>query len=221
MSTATAATLAATRRKLLGTKHTRRIRQSGQLPAIVYGHGEEPVPIALDQKLVENALHHHERLLHVELDGKHEQFLVKAVQYDHLGTAPLHLDLMRVDLDERVTVSVELELRGTPKGAAEGGVLQQLISEVEVECIVTAIPEQIRHSVIDLGLNQMVHLGDLKLPEGVKIVGDPSAIVAVCRIPTEAPAATEEVVEGEAPAEPEVIKRAPSEEAEEEEGKKK
>jgi large subunit ribosomal protein L25 len=214
--------LQATRRTHLGTKHTRRARQNGQIPAIVYGHGQDPVAIALEGEFVEIALKGHARLLKVNLEGKPDQFLIKSVQYDHMGSVPIHLDLMRVDLDERVTVRVQVELRGVPKGAAEGGVLQQMIAEVELECVVTAIPEYIRHSVVDMAVNQVLHISDLRVPQGVTILDEPNAIVALCRIPTEAPVAGEEVVAGAEGTEPEVIGRKPDEEGgEEEEGKKK
>ena len=95
-------TLPATRRTHLGSKHTRRIRQRGQIPAIIYGHQQAPVAIALDAHEVENLLHHHSRVIGVDLENQSDQYLIKAVQYDHLDTTPIHLDLVRVNLSVRL-----------------------------------------------------------------------------------------------------------------------
>ncbi len=202
-------TLPAKRRTLLGTKHARRMRQQGLIPAIIYGHGGEAIPVAIDYHEVEKILQHHSRVLNLDIDSQAGQYLIKAVQYDHLGTTPVHLDLMRVDLDERVTLNVEVVLKGTAKGAHEGGLVLQPLNTIEVECVVTAIPEEIKHSIVDLGLNETVQVKDLHLPEGVTAITDPEETVAVCRIPTEAPAEEEEGAEEEAAegGEPEVIGR--------------
>lgn len=210
-----AVTLPATRRTHLGSKHSRRVRDKGQIPVIIYGHGEKPVPVAVEAHDVENLLHHHLRVVSLNLEGRTEQYLIKAVQYDHLDARPIHLDLMRVDKDERVQVAVEIVLRGTPEGAHDGGVLMQLINQLEIECVVTAIPEDIRHAVTHLGLGDSVLVRDLELPKGVKALVDPDEKVAICRVPTEA--AEEEAVEGEEgeAAEPEVIGRGKEEEASE------
>src|SRR5205823_10169315 len=89
-------------------------------------------------------------LFDLALDGKSEKVLVKEVQYDHLGLEVIHVDFARVSLDEKVEVTVPLELKGTPKGEAEGAVLQQIISELEIECLVTDIPHNIVHNVTDM-----------------------------------------------------------------------
>ena len=107
--------------------------------------------------------------------------LVKEVQFDHLGLEVIHVDFARVSLDEKVEVTVPLELKGEPKGEADGGVLQQIISELEVECLVTDIPEAIRHNVSDMGMNDVLHIKDLTLPPGVRVLQDEDLIVATVR----------------------------------------
>jgi len=210
-------TLPATRRTHLGTKHTRRIRQRGQIPAIIYGHQQAPVAIALDAHEVENLLHHHSRVIGVDLENKSDQYLIKAVQYDHLDTTPIHMDLVRVNLDEKVEVEVEVVLRGIAAGTHDGGMLLQPVNTVRVACVVTAIPEDIRISVAELGLGQAVYVKDLHVPDGVEVLNDPSEMIAICREPAvevEAESAEEEVAEG---AEPAVIGKKP-EEGESDEG---
>ena len=92
---------------------------------------------------------------------------MKEVQYDHLGIEVIHVDFARVSLDEKVEVTVPLELKGTPKGEAEGGVLSQIMNELEVECLVTDIPDVIRVNVSEMKLDDVLHIKDLKLPAGV------------------------------------------------------
>jgi large subunit ribosomal protein L25 len=135
------------------------------------------------------------------------------VQYDYLGKDVIHADFMRVDLTEMVTVSVPVELKGTAKGAADGGIVDQHLAQLEVECVVTNIPESIVISIKEIGVGDSIHAGDIKLPQGVKLVTDAAAIVLACHVVAEAK--TTEEAEIEAPAGPEVIKREKKEEGEE------
>jgi large subunit ribosomal protein L25 len=111
-----------------------------------------------------------------------------------------------VSLDERVEVTVPLELKGEPKGTAEGGVLQQIINELEIECLVTDIPDNIVHNVSEMAVDDVVHIKDLKLPAGAKALQDEDLIVAMVKVIEEEAAAP--APEGET-AEPEVIGRKP------------
>ena len=212
------ATLKASRRDKIGTKHTRRLREKGLLPAIIYGHGEDPESVSLSAHDVEVELHHGARVLKLALNGKTGQFLIKDVQYDYLGTTPIHLDLMRVDLDETVTVRVGIELKGTPKGVSEGGVLDQPLADIEVECLVTNIPETLTPMVTHLGVGESLLVRDLDLGVGVKALADPDERVASVTV------LAEEVEEEKAPSEdeaqPEVISKGKKEE-EQESGKDK
>ena len=101
---------------------------------------------------------------------KDETVLVKEVQYDHLGLEVMHVDFARVSLDEKVEVTVPLELKGEPKGEADGGVLQQIITDLEIECVVTEIPDKIRHNVSEMGMDSVLHVKDLHVPAGVKVM---------------------------------------------------
>ena len=135
------ATLTAKNRTALGTRANRRLRETGLVPGVVYGHKENVLPISLPRKELVNYLEHGAHLFSLAMDGHNETVLVKEVQYDHLGLDVLHVDFARVDLNERVKVTIPLELRGTPKGVSEGGgVLTQVITDLEVECLVTEIP---------------------------------------------------------------------------------
>ena len=194
-------------RKAVGTHAARAARAAGVLPAIMYGHGETPEAVSLAFHEVEVALAHGARTLKVDLNGTTQQYLIKAVQYDHLSTTPIHLDLARVNVDERVRLRVGIELRGVPKGVSEGGVLEQHMADIEVECLVLEIPGTFHPFVSHLGLGQSLLVKDLVLPAGVVSLADPEDRIASVRELMEAPAApATEVVEGEA-AEPERIGR--------------
>jgi large subunit ribosomal protein L25 len=211
-------TLKAEIRAVGGTNAARRVRKQGKLPGVVYGHGEEPVAIALDVHDFAVELHHGAHLLSVDLNGKPVQCLIKQVQYDHLGENVLHVDLARVDLTERVKVKVGIELRGTPKGLSEGGLLDQSLANVEIECLVTEIPDVLRPSVAHLHLGESLLVRDLELPPSGRHIHDPEDIVATVRKLAEevVEAAPAVAAEAEAaPAEPEVIRKVREEEPEE------
>ena len=205
-------TLKAEARTELGTRAVRALRKTGLLPAIIYGHGEAPEAVSLPAHEVEVALAHGARTVQLDLGGRKGQYLIKEVQYDHLEEEPIHLDLARVDLHERVTVRVGIELKGTPKGISEGGVLDQHLADIEVECLVTEIPETLHPIVTELGMGESLLVKDLPLPEGVVATADAEERVATVRA-VAVPAEPEEAEEGaEEETEPEIIGRAKKEE---------
>ena len=215
------AQVSAKARPELGKRANKRLRDAGLIPGVIYGHKEAVVPVTLTKKEVVTHLNRGAHVFDLTLDdGKSQKVLVKEVQYDHLNADVIHVDFARVSLDEKVTVTVVLELKGEPKGEAEGGVLQQVVNELEIECLVTEIPDAIRHNVSEMGMDDTLHIKDLKLPAGVKVLQDEDLIVAVVKAIEEEVAAPAE----EGAAEPEVIGRKPAEgeeaaEAEEKEKK--
>jgi large subunit ribosomal protein L25 len=200
-----------------GKKANQRSRKAGWMPGIIYGHKQDPVAVLLPARDLELALRKGAHVLTIQLDGSQEQVLVKEVQFDHMSTTMIHVDMARVDLNERVKVMVQIVLRGTPKGATEGGVLEQVLAQMEVECVVTQIPESLRVNVADLGVGGALHLKDVPLPEGTVATGDPETVVAVCRVLGEEAATEVVAAAGEAGAvEPEIIARGKAEEEGEE-----
>lgn len=194
-------------RPALGSRANKRLRDTGKVPGVVYGHKEAVVPVTLPKKELVNHLNKGAHVFDLSLDGKAEKVLVKEVQYDHLGIEVIHVDFARVSLDEKVEVTVPLELKGTPKGEDDGGVLQQIMAELEVECLVTDIPSVIVHNVTEMKLDDVLHIKDLKLPPGVRALQDEDQVVAQLKAVEEeavAPAAAEEGA-----AEPEVIGKKP------------
>jgi large subunit ribosomal protein L25 len=211
------AKLTAKPREKTGSRASRALRSEGLIPAIIYGHGETPQAITLSEHEIEVAILHGERVLEMDIEGKDQNVLIKDVQWDLFGHAVLHVDLTRVNLDEQVEVSVPILLRGTPEGQREGGVLNQLLDEITVSCLVRSIPEEIEYNIHDMQVDDQVFLRDLELPEGVKLIDDPDELLCQLTIVEEAPEVEEE--EGaEDLAEPEVIGEAEAEEGEGEEG---
>jgi large subunit ribosomal protein L25 len=206
------ASISAKNRTALGSRANKRLRDTGLVPGVVYGHKLSVLPISLPKKELVNFLDHGAHLFSLALEGQNETVLVKEVQYDHLGMEVLHVDFARVDLNERVKVSVPIELRGTPKGVTEGGgVLTQVLTDLEIECVVTEIPDSLRHIVAEMQLDQVLHVKDIQLPAGVKAIQDADLIVATVKLVVEQ-AATGEVAEA-ATNEPEVIGKKKEDEA--------
>lgn len=200
--------LKASVREQSGTRSSEMLRQQGKLPAVVYGHKKEPVSICLDAHEFVESLHHGNRIFDVDIDGSKDTLLVKDLQYDYLGKSVIHADLMRVDLNELVKVEVMIELRGTAVGTHMGGMVEEIMNSIEVECAVRDIPESLPVNIKELQVNETLHAGQIELPEGFTLVTDPDAAVVGCH-ETKA-AISEELVEGaeegaDEGAEPEVI----------------
>ena len=219
---ADAVVLTALARPEQGTHNARRMRKAGKIPAVLYGHKEATVPLTLSSDELYKAVRQGVRLVDVKQGDKSEKALIRDVQWDPLGHDILHVDFARVSMDERIEVDVRVELRGTAPGVTGGGVLNQPLHTLMVECLAISIPESIRVSIAELQIDQAIHVKDLTIPEGVKVLNDPDAIVVQC-----APKIVEEAVAapGAAPtaeqAEPEVIGRQKAEEGEEEAEEKK
>ena len=167
-------------REQLGTRSTRRLRAAGKLPAIVYGHQQDAVNVTVPSKPFNEALHKGAHVFELGIGGTKENALVKDVQYDHLGSNIIHVDFARVDLNEKVTVTVPIELKGDAPGEKEGGILQQIMADLEVSCVVTEIPGTIVFNVGNLKLDESIHVSDLPLPPGVTAEAEGDTVVAVC-----------------------------------------
>lgn len=161
--------LTAEPREALGTRSSRRLRRDGKLPAVIYGHGEANASVTLPLKQTVESLQHGAHVLSLDLGGKSEQVFIKDVQYNHLGTEILHIDLFRVNLDEEITSPVQIHLVGEPKGLAVGGILTQMRDTVDVTCRVRDLPDEIRVNVADMDVGDSLHVNELPLPEGVAL----------------------------------------------------
>ena len=186
-----------------GTKSAIKDRNSGRIPVVVYGHKEEPMMVTVDLHDFTEALHHGHRLFNLETDKGKQMVIVKDLQYDHLGKKVIHADLIRVNVAERIKVTVPLEVKGAAKGTHEGGVIEEHLNQIDIECKATNIPKVIHVNVKEVGVGDNLHASDIELPKGIKLLSSPDLVVVTCSLV--AAAKSTEELEEEIPVEPEVI----------------
>jgi large subunit ribosomal protein L25 len=198
-----------------GTKNdARRVRREGKIPAVVYGAGKEAMPVSVDPRQVARILHSetgHNSVFDLALDGERTKAMIVDWQYEPIKGSLLHIDLKRIALDQKLRVNIPIELVGEPAGVKQqGGILEQIAREVEVECLPGDIPNEIELNVSELVFGTVLRISDLPKNDKIKYLSDPEQPVAhiITIKEEEVPAA--EAIAGEAaaaPAEPEVIKK--------------
>jgi len=205
-------------REEAGKQAAKRLRRGGLIPGVYYIHGKPSVTFAVEAKHLRNTLLHKSSILEVNFsNGDTAQCVVREVQWHPVHGSPLHIDLLGVELTEKIKVAVSIRFVGNSVGVKAGGVLQQMLRELDVECLPLDIPEAITVDVSTLEINQSVHVGDLKL-ERVEILDNPEQVIVAVLPPrleeVAALAPTEETKE------PELIGHKKEEEAEAEPAKK-
>ena len=206
-----------------GTKNeARRVRREGMIPAVVYGAGKDSLPVSVDPRVVIRILNSesgHNTIFDLTLDGEKTKAMIVDWQYEPIKGRLLHIDLKRIALDKVLTVSVPIELRGEAEGVkTQGGILEQMLREVEIECLPADIPSHIELDVSQLTFGKVLRVSDLPHSDKIKFLTDDNQPVAHVTSVKEEVVATPEVVAAEAaaaPAEPEVIKKGKQETEEE------
>ena len=181
-----------------GSRSARRLRRSGQVPGVIYGGEEEPLLFAVDARILRNTLAHAGAILEVSLDGGGTSpVLVKDVQRHPVRGEALHVDLLRVRMDQAIHTTVTLELIGADvaPGVGHGGVLSQGIVELNIEALPGDIPDSVQFDVSGLEINESATLGSVPAPRGVTFLDDPETVVATVTPPTLEP--VEEEIETE------------------------
>ncbi len=206
------AVLNAAVRTEVGSNAVKKVRRGGRIPAVLYGHGEQNVNLSLADDEVQALIRHGSKLVDLKGDVS-DTALIRDVQWSTFGTDVLHVDLARVSAEELVRVTVPVEVKGTAAGTREGGVVELVVHDVEVECSAASIPDKIEVRVHELQVGDSLKAGDIVLPEGLRILADPDMIIVHCVGREEE---EEELTAAEA-AEPEVIGRKGKAEEEEEE----
>lgn len=203
------------KRDTRGTRLARRLRKTGKVPGVVYGHKEATESVTVAAEALLTAVRHGARVVDLQSGAGLQKAQIAELQWDHLGIEVLHVDFRRVAADERIHVTVPVEIRGIAPGVAAGGILDQPIHTLAIECPAIQVPDSIRINVNELQLGGAIHVRDLHLPPEVKALVDEDAIVVHVTAPQAEPAAG--VVPGAEQAEPEVIgRKAAAEEGEEE-----
>lgn len=175
-------TLKVEKRSSRGSAPARKLRQQGRVPGVLYGHGEENVSLTVDWKELDAVLKHSGHV--VQLTGAiSESALIKDLQWDHVNQSCLHVDFARVSADELVEVGLEIVLKGTAKGASEGGVVNHIVHEVAIKCPANRIPERLELNLTSLDLNGSLRAKDLVLPDGASLAVSPEMTLATCNLP--------------------------------------
>lgn len=168
-----------------GSRATRRLRRSGRVPGILYGGDAEPLTFSADARELRHALAASGAVLEVSDGGSATPAILKSAQYHPVRGETMHVDLLRVDLNVAIAAVVPLELTGGDEapGAKEGGVLEQITRELNIEALPSAIPEAIFHDVSGMEINDTITLADVAVPKGVTLLDDPEETVVATLTP--------------------------------------
>jgi len=203
-------------RRETGTKgKTHALRRTGHIPGILYGGHDTNVAISIDKRVFDRLLQHAEGNIHqivsLKFSDGNDQWnttaLIKSVDFHPIKGYPLHIDFTRVRMDERVRTTVPVELKGQAKGFMFGGIAEQLLREVEIECVAAQVPSYITVDITDLGVGESIHVGQITPPEGVTVVEDPEKPVVTIVLPRGAVASETAAESAEQKAEPKTVKK--------------
>lgn len=205
------------KRNEIGKNASRRLRKSGRVPAVLYGEGVAGAPLILEKKDIIQILKSESgenTIFKVAYEGGEADVMIKDIQVDSTTDELLHADLIKIAMDKAVRVAIPVEVFGEAIGVkTEGGFVELMSREIEVECLPADIPDVIRIDISALHLHQSLKIADIVPPAGVKLLGEPTAVVVLIQVPheekVEVKAEEAVAVEGApaAAAEPEVIKK--------------
>jgi large subunit ribosomal protein L25 len=212
-------TITAESRDSRGKNEARRLRAKGSMPAVVYGGSDGPLPVAVSPKELTRILNSktgHNTIFNLNVGGSDDTpVMIVDWQYDPIKNSLLHVDLKRIDLNQRIVVNVPVITQGDPKGVKVQGGLHEIVTrEVQIECLPQEIPEQFVVDVSELMIGQGIRAGDIPMSGSVKLLSNPDMLVShVVALKAEEEPAAVAAVETAAPAaEPEVIKKGKKEE---------
>jgi len=214
-------TLVVQPRDLTGSRNARRLRKSGLIPGVLYGHGQEATAFAVDPHalrpvLVGGGTH---AVLSVTVEGhsKAHNAIVKELELDRVKSTVTHIDLQEIRLDETIETTVAVSFEGEAIGLKSGGMLDESTREVTIKGLVTAIPERLVLDISAMDINDTAKVGDLVVPEGIEVMNDPEEVLCSLLPPRKVEEELEEGAEGAegavAGAEPEVVGKGEAEES--------
>lgn len=178
-----------------GKHYSRQARTGGNVPAVIYGPKTEPINVLTDEVTLRKYMGRKFESTIFSLKSEDSSLnsmdvILRDIQVHPVSRRPLHVDFYAPDMTKPVRVNVEIRLTGKPAGLAEGGVLEHLLRDIEVEVLPTNIPEEILADVSELGLGDVLHVSDLKLGEGVRVMSLPTLTIATVAVPKEEAAST-------------------------------
>ena len=202
------------RRDVTGTRAAKRLRKSGLIPGVLYGHGKDAALIAVEPHVLRDALNTSagkNAVLDVTFEGQKRghKAIVKELELDRVKSTVIHVDLQEIRLDETIETTVSLRFEGESKGVKAGGMLDEAMREVAVRGIVTAIPEGLVLDISELDVNETLRVSDLHVPEGIEVLAEADEVLCSVlpprKVEDEEGVEGEEALEGEAAAEPELV----------------
>ena len=198
-------TLNVLKRKRMGKSGAREIRKEGNIPAVLYGKGTETISLVIDPSELKKALSTEageNTLLEIHVkDGEadiQKLSLLREIQYDYLTSKPIHFDFQALDMNKKITVSVPVNIEGRAIGVKEGGILEEILREINIECLPTDIPNSFSVDVAELEIGHSIHVNVLEAEEGITILhDDEETIVTILAPKVEEVVVEEEEIEGE------------------------
>ena len=158
-------------RESVGKKSSKKVRKAGKIPSVLYYRGEKPVSISIDKRILNQAIKSDQRIYEVEIESESQYVMIKEAQYHPITDEIIHIDFMRVRRSEKMTISVPITLIGKPAGVTEGGILSQSMTQIEISCFPTNVPDSIEVNVDHLDINSSVSVGDVTVDdEDIEIV---------------------------------------------------
>jgi large subunit ribosomal protein L25 len=206
------AKLKAERRDDAGKGVARKLRAKGRVPAVVYGHGTDPIPVSVDARELFHVLHTDAGanvMIDVQVDGESLLAMPRQVQRDLLRDRFLHVDLLRIKRDERITVEVPVHLVGESHGVKEGGVVEHHLWNLQIECFPQDVPNAVEADITPLGINESLKVSDVPIPPECTVVTPEDEVVVSVVPPQVLRVEEEEAIEGE-----EALEEAPEGEGE-------
>ena len=195
-------------RTVKGKSKARSLRRDGMVPGVYYFRGEENVDLQIDKKKLYHAMSSGQHVFEVEMNGATQYVTIKGIQYHPVTDEVLHIDLMQVNMTEKMKFTIPISLEGEAEGVKEGGVLSQILTTIDVNCLPTSVPDNILVDISNMELNSNMTVSDIvDIPEGVEILSDPESTIATLAPPKEEEEPVvedleegEELLEGEEPA---------------------
>ena len=185
-------------RNQTGSKESRIARKKGFIPGVLYYSGEEAISISIEKSILLRAMNSGQRIFEIDQDGKSQYTMLKQVQYHPVTDEVIHIDLMRVRRSEKMTISVPVVLVGDAIGVKEGGVLSQSLTQVEISCYPTDVPEQIDLNINDLEINAALSVGDIDTgSEDIELISDANLNIVSITTPISEEVAGQEAEEDE------------------------
>ena len=215
-------TLNVIKRKRMGKSGAREIRKEGNIPAVLYGKGTETLSLVINPTELKEALSTdagENTLLEIRIKDEEAEIqklsLLREVQYDYLTDKPIHLDFQALDMKEKITVAVPVHIEGEAKGVKEGGILEEILREISVECLPTNIPNSFSVDVTELEIGHSIHVAILEIEEGITILHENEDTIVTILAPKVEAEPIEEEVEGEEGVEEDATEEAKEEGSEE------